>query len=88
VLDRPLHLVGTEEGTARGAAALGLSALGLAPDLESALALLPDAAADDAALVTADPALVATYRSTRAAIPGLIAGLGPVADLFARATGP
>ncbi len=31
VLDRPLHLVGTEEGTARGAAALGLLALGLAP---------------------------------------------------------
>lgn len=82
VLDRPLHLVGTEEGTARGAAALGLLALGLAPDLESALALLPDPAADDATQVTADPALVETYRATRAAIPGLVARLAPVADLF------
>lgn len=84
VLDRPLHLVGTEEGTARGAAALGLFALGLASDLESALALLPDPAADDAAQVTADPALVEAYRSTRAAIPGLIEGLVPVAELFGR----
>jgi gluconokinase len=82
VLDRPLHLVGTEEGTARGAAALGLLALGLAPDLEGALALLPDPAADDAAQVTADPSLVATYRGVRERLPALIASLAPVADLF------
>ncbi len=39
-LDRPMVVVGDEEGTALGAAALGLVALGAAPDLDDALALL------------------------------------------------
>ncbi len=39
-LDRPMVVVGGEDGTALGAAALGLVAVGAAPDLDDALALL------------------------------------------------
>ncbi len=82
VLDRPLQVVGTEEGTARGAAALGLVGLGLAADLDRALALLPDPATDAEETVTPDPQLVTAYRGSRAAIPALVAALAPVAGLF------
>ena len=44
-LDRPLYVVGDAEGTALGAAALGLFALGRAPDLGGAVAQLSDPAA-------------------------------------------
>jgi gluconokinase len=81
-LERPLSVVGEAEGTALGAAALGLFALGRAPTLEAALEQLsdPDAAAPER--IDADPELVDTYRSQRAAVPELIGALGAVAGLF------
>ena len=84
-LDRPLHMVGDAEGTALGAAALGLFALGRAPGLTEAVAALagPDTATTTPPVV-ADPALVAVYERTRAAVPELIEALAPVAALFAR----
>lgn len=87
-LDRPLYAVGDAEGSALGAAALGLFALGLAPDLDTALGLLPSPAATPSECVEADPALVETYRWTRAAVPQLIHALGAVADLFAEPSAP
>lgn len=82
-LDRPLYAVGDAEGSALGAAALGLFALGLAPDLGGALTLLPSASSPTTDYIEADPALVAAYRRTRAAVPGLIHALEAVADVFA-----
>src|SRR5207249_6961803 len=46
-LDRPLHAVGAAEGTALGAAALGLFALGRAPQLSDAVAQLSPSAAEE-----------------------------------------
>jgi gluconokinase len=77
VLNRPLVITGDAEGTARGAAALGLVALDAAPDLEAALALLPGE--DDAQRIEPDPALVSAYADAGARVADLIAGLGPVA---------
>lgn len=84
-LDRPLHTVGDAEGTALGAAALGLLALGRAPGLTEAVAELagPDTATTTPPLV-AERALVAVYERMHAVIPELIEALGPAAALFAR----
>jgi gluconokinase len=82
-LDRPVHIVGDAEGTALGAAALGLFALGPASTLTEAAAQLVDPGTSPPAPVVADPALVATYDRLRASIPGLIGALGSVAGLFA-----
>ncbi|MEZ5120318.1 MAG: gluconokinase [Solirubrobacterales bacterium] len=79
-LARPIHVVGDTDGTALGAAALGLFALGLSPAPERAAAAL--AGPDVTPPVMPDPALVAAYDETRAAIPALIAALDPVATLF------
>ena len=83
-LDRPLHTVGDAEGTALGAAALGLFALGRAPGLTEAVAALagPDTATTTPPVV-ADRALVAVYERMRVAVPELIEALAPVAALFA-----
>ena len=81
-LDRPLYVVGDAEGTALGAAALGLFALGRAPDLGDALAQLSDPDAAEAVRIDADPSLVAAYRRQRAAVPELIGALGAVAGLL------
>jgi gluconokinase len=77
VLNRPLVATGDAEGTARGAAALGLVALDLAPDLESALELLPGPA--ERSVIEPDPALVEAYAGAGERVAELIAGLGPVA---------
>lgn len=79
-LDRPLSTVGAAEGSALGAAALGLFALGRAETLAGALALVRDE--DEAVTVPPDPELVATYASARARVPGLVASLEAVARLF------
>ena len=76
-LNRPLVATGDAEGTARGAAALGLVALDQAPDLEAALELLPGHTADER--VEPDPALVDAYASAGARVADLIDGLSPVA---------
>ena len=79
-LDRPLVAVGDAEGTALGAAALGLLALGRADTLEAALALLPSPSMSEP--IAPDPELVRAYARSRAALPELIRALGAVADLL------
>jgi gluconokinase len=73
-LDRPLQVIGGAEGTALGAAALGLFALGRAPTLAGAAARLA-AGAEPEPPVDVDPGLVATYDRVRASIPGLVGEL-------------
>jgi gluconokinase len=82
MLDRPLQIAGEAEGTALGAAALGLFALGRASTLPDALALLTDRGAPAPDRVHSDPDVVATYDRVRASIPTLIDDLAPVGDLF------
>lgn len=82
MLRRPLHVVGGAEGTALGAAVLGLFALGRASTLADAAAQLADADTSAAAAVEADPQLVATYDRLRASVPGLIGELDGVASLL------
>jgi len=81
-LERPLYVAGDAEGTALGAAALGLFALGRADDLGGAVELLTDPAAAAPERIDPDPALAATYRRQRASVPELIGALGTVAGLF------
>jgi gluconokinase len=81
-LGRPVHIVEGAEGTALGAAALGLFALGRAPTLTDAVARLADPGAEPTTPVEADPQLVATYDRVRASVPELIDELGGVASLL------
>ena len=74
--------VGDAEGTALGAAALGLFALGRAPDLGGAVEQLSDPAAAEPVRIDPDPELAATYRRQRAAVPPLISALSAVAGLL------
>ena len=87
-LDRPFYVIGNAEGTALGAAALGLFALGRAPRLGDAVAQLipPDTPAPSP--VEANPDLVATYAAQRTSLPELIGDLERVAGLFAGASRP
>ena len=86
VLDRPLHAVGDAEGSALGAAALGLYALGLSPRLEDAPAMLSTAPSSVAHGVQPHPSLVEVYARTRATLPRLVDALDAVADLFRAST--
>jgi gluconokinase len=74
-LDRPVTLVGQEAGSALGAAALGLVALGRSSSLDAAVEQLAPVAAGDEVTVAPDPALVAAYDRVRASIPGLVRDL-------------
>ena len=79
-IGRPLHLVGDAEGTARGAAALAIFALGRAPTPAAAAAQL---GADDASPpVRADAEVVAVYDRARESVPALIASLDRMARAF------
>ncbi len=80
-LDRPLRIVGEAEGTALGAAALGLVAIGRAATLAEAVAQLAGGAPEPP-LVQFDPELAATYDRLRASIPELIRALDAVAVQF------
>jgi gluconokinase len=82
LLDRPLRVLDGVEGTALGAAALGVFALGREPTLEAALASLCDLDAHLGPPETPPPELVATYRAVRHSVPGLIAGLGRLAPFY------
>jgi gluconokinase len=84
-LGRPITVVGQAEGSALGAAALGLVALGRASDLPAGLAALapPDHAAD--ATTDPDSAMVAVYDQTRQTIATTVAQLSAVGRLFAAA---
>ena len=81
MLARPLHVVGDAEGTALGAAALGLFALGDAPALADAASQMAGPETAPAAVVEPDHDLVARYDLMRASLPDLVAGLGEVAAL-------
>ncbi len=82
VLDRPVHTVAGAEGSALGAAALGLYALGGAPRLAAAPALLGAPPPETGEPVPVAPEDAETYRSLRTAVPGLLAAYAPVAELF------
>ncbi len=82
MLARPLHVVDAAEGTALGAAALGLFALGRADRLAAATGLLTVPGSPPPSEIRPDPALVATYDELRARVPGLVRGLGGVAEMF------
>ena len=73
VIGRPLLLAGDAEGTARGAAALGLFALGQAPSLVAAAAEL--GGGGPTAAVEPHPSLVTAYDRLRASVPDLVAAL-------------
>ena len=80
MLGRSIDVVGNAEGTALGAAALGLFGLGSSPSLADAVAELSASGPPEA--VDADPQLVATYERLRASVPELIDALGAVAKLL------
>ena len=82
MLDRPIHVVGEAEGTALGAAALGLFALGRAPTLTGAVTELAGAGGPPPEKVEPDRELAAAYDALRASVPGLAAKVGTVAELF------
>jgi gluconokinase len=84
MLDRPIEIVGEAEGTALGAAALGLFALGKASTLGAAVERLSRSDSPALPQVQADPQLVATYDRLRASLPELIRELDRVADLYRR----
>lgn len=81
VLDRPVTFVDDVEGSALGAAALGLVALGRAPDPVVAVERLWPAALAGRPSPAA-PELAATYRTLAASIPDLVQGLTAAADLL------
>jgi gluconokinase len=81
-LGRPIVVGDSADGTARGAAALGLVGVGLAPTLDDAVRRLDEGRAEPTP-VEPDRELVAAYDRLRASVPGLIAQLAPVAALFA-----
>ena len=87
MFDRPLRVAGEAEGTALGAAALGLVGIGRAASPADAVAALSDPGAEPAPIEPA-PALVATYEQLRATVPRLIGALGAVAEVFATPTRP
>ena len=82
-LDRPLTIVGHAEGSALGAAALGLVALGLAPSLVAATSQLAPPGTEGDQEVRPDPMMAETYAATRRSIPALIDELSAVRRLFA-----
>jgi len=83
VLARPVQALGNAEGTALGAAALGLYALGHTRRLEDAPSLLVDPRTTEGGWLEADAALVETYAAARTRIPRLIQALEDVEEVFA-----
>jgi gluconokinase len=71
-LDRPLHVVEGAEGTALGAAALGLFALGRAPGLSDAVTELAPSDGPSTAAVNVSRDLVETYARLRSMMPELV----------------
>ncbi|MGW3605458.1 gluconokinase [Micromonospora sp. NPDC005161] len=81
VLDRPVQAAGDGDDAALGAAALGLFAIGLAPDLKGAVTQLDPGRARSEPIAV-DPALAATYRGLRAKLPALISAAGRVGEIL------
>lgn len=80
VMNRPLYVVASSGGTALGAAALGLYALGRTEELSAGVLVL-DPASQSSAAIRPDPSLVAVYARAAASIPGLIEALQKVAGV-------
>jgi gluconokinase len=81
-LGRPLAVVEGTEGTARGAAALGLVGLGYEKTLAGALDMLSGPDAPAPTVIDIDPRVVAVYDEVRASVPSLLAQLDAVAAAF------
>jgi gluconokinase len=79
--DRPFVLADAAEGTAVGAAAMGLHALGRAPSPQEAVPMLEDDTPEPVE-VRPDAALVEAAARTRELLPQLVADLGAVRDLL------
>jgi gluconokinase len=79
-LDKPVTISGSAEGTALGAAALGLYALGRAETLPAAAALLRTSVPET--VLAAEPADVARYAQLRASVPTLLNAYREVTDMF------
>lgn len=79
-LARPVTVVGGAEGTALGAAALGLFALGRSPSLEDAAAQLRVGGPEQVLL--ADPDAVAAYAALRGSVPALLRAYTEVTEMF------
>jgi gluconokinase len=79
-LNRPLHVTAGAEGTAAGAAALGLFALDRAATLASAASTL--AGEQTSVAVPVDPDDAAAYALVRSRLPKLVRGYEAVAELF------
>jgi gluconokinase len=88
VLDRPVTVTDGAEGSALGAAALGLVGVGRAPTPRAALDLLRPPDAVDEAPTLPRPEAVATYRRLRATVPAMVRAYEPVAALLARPVSP
>jgi gluconokinase len=84
ILDRPFAVMEGAEGTALGAAALGLVALGCTTTLGEALARLSQAATPEPRAVDSDPLVVAAYDALRRSVPTLVGELDRVAGAFDR----
>jgi gluconokinase len=82
MLARPIHVVGDAEGTALGAAALGLFAVGQASTLTEAVAALSGEGQVLTDSVEPDPGLVQTYGRLREHIPTLIEGVTKVSRVL------
>lgn len=81
-IGRPLAVTAGADGTALGAAALGLYALGRAESLRLALDQLDQVGSADAEPYVAPPADVAAYARLRAQIPARLAIYDQVAALY------
>lgn len=75
---REIAICGSSSGTALGAAALGLRAIGAAPDLTTARSMLTAFDEDAEHLVRPAPALVAAYERTRDQVAAHIESLLPM----------
>jgi gluconokinase len=82
VLDRPLIVTDGAEGSALGAAALGLLALGRSDTLQSAVGKLTAKATVESRPVTSSISDIEAYRQLRSNIPDMINQLGQVSPLF------
>ena len=74
-LERPLYIVGEAEGTALGAAVLGLLALGEASSFDDAFIVLGGGEVDPVSPVSTAPELVGAFRNMRSRIPELVGSL-------------
>jgi gluconokinase len=81
-LNRPLHMVAAAEGSALGAAALGLLAVGRATQLADAVHQLTWTDRASEVRIDPDEVMAATYAEVRRSIPRLVTGLDAVASLF------